>query len=444
VTETLFIRLGSQAHDTIHWLVLGSASTDEPEVIASGELNGAAQLGELTSKAAQREVKVLVPGSDVLLKSLCIPAKSSRAIRQATPYMLEDILAEEVEQLFFAYANLNDDIQGNNCFTAIVSHSQMRNWLSWLADAEIETLFILPDVLAMPLMEQGWSAVAIGDGREEQVILRQHHWQGTVLDIGTWKLQWKAFTSNPLQEDSEDDEHPKAIRIEAYSPLVYSEELDVVSMPEELPLALMAKNYGKKLSHFNLLQGQYKIKESRSHAGQQWLWVAGVAMFALLLSLGHKSVQLWQLKTEQEVVKESIIADYKKAFPKTKRVRVSTIKSQLNRELALLGGASDRQGFLAMLAKVQPAFAKVSGLKPESLKFDGKRQELRIQAQAKDYQAFEQFSIALTAANLTVKQGSQSNQGDQVSGSFSITNKVTSKKKGSTRKRSNSKNKEAS
>jgi general secretion pathway protein L len=74
-----------------------------------------------------------------------------------------------------------------------------------------------------------------------------------------------------------------------------------------------------------------------------------------------------------------------------------------------------------MLAKLQPAFAKVPALKPDTLKFDGKRQELRIQASAKDYQAFEQFSLAL--ADFNVKQGSQSNQGDQVTGSFSISNK---------------------
>lgn len=105
-----------------------------------------------------------------------------------------------------------------------------------------------------------------------------------------------------------------------------------------------------------------------------------------------------------------------------------------------------------MLAKLQPAFAKVPALKPESVKFDGKRQELRIQATAKDYQAFEQFSVALAIANLIVKQGSQSNQGDQVSGSFSISNKGntnstkqrSNNKKSTTKQRSKNSNKDAS
>jgi general secretion pathway protein L len=409
-------------------------------------------LSELTSKAEQRQVQIFVPGCDVLLKSLNVPAKSSRAMRLAVPYMLEDSLAEEVDELFFAYAELANDSDGNNCFTAIVAHKQMQEWLSWLANAGIETKSILPDVLAMPLNDDGWSAIALGDSNQQQVIVRQGLWQGFALDASAWQLQCQAFSHQQEADEAESLEQQASIEIQSYSPLAHSEQLSISAMPEELPLALMAQNQSNQLKSFNLLQGQYKVKESRSHAGQQWLWVAGVAMFALLLSLGNKSVQLWNLNAEQESVKQAIVASYKKAFPKTKRVRVSTIKSQLNRELALLGGVSDRQGFLAMLAKLQPAFAKVPALKPESLKFDGKRQELRIQAVAKDYQAFEQFSVALAAANLTVKQGSQSNQGEQVTGSFSISNKAgskgnkaqTSNTKAATKKRSNKSNKETS
>ena len=443
MTETLFIRLGSKAQDTIHWLVVAEPNNNEQEIIASGELKGAEQLSELTTKAEKRQVKVLVPGCDVLLKSLKLPGKSNRAMRQAVPYVLEDNLAEDVEQLFFAYADLTSDVQGNNCFTAIVAHRQMQQWLSWLADAAIETSCILPDVLAMPLTDKGWSAIALGETNQEQVIVRQHLWLGFTLDTGVWQLQWQAFSAEKSAE-LDVEEHPSSVYIEAYSALAYSENLNVSLMPEELPLALMAANYGSKLNNFNLLQGPYKIKEDRSHAGRQWLWVASIALFALVLNLTHKGAQLWQLNTEQESVQQGIITEYKQAFPKTKRVRISTIKSQLNRELALLGGIGDRDGFLAMLAKLQPAFAKVPALKPESVKFDGKRQELRIQAVAKDYQAFEKFSIALATTGLTVKKGSQSNQGEQVTGSFSITNKSGKPSKKSKKKRSNKNLKESS
>ena len=146
--------------------------------------------------------------------------------------------------------------------------------------------------------------------------------------------------------------------------------------------------------------------------------------------MGYKSAQIWQFSEQQVQVEAQIIARYKKAFPRTKRVRIGTIKSQLNKKIAQLGGANDSTGFLTMLSKVQPAFAKVPELKPESIKFDGKRQELRLQAVANDYQHFERFKAALNHANLTVKQGTQKNQGNQVTGSFSLSNKQSSINKG--------------
>lgn len=430
MTETLFIRLGSQAEDRIYWLIVADNKNNSQDIIASGELDNAQQLNELTSKAAQRQVKILVPSCDVLLKSLTVPAKSSRAMRLAAPYMLEDNLAEEVEQLFFAYADLAVDSQGNNCFTAIVAHRQMQQWLSWLADAKLYTKHIIADVLAMPYKVNNndniWSAIALGDDKQAQVIVRQDIWQGFTLDTNTWQLQCQLLANTATKQRKNTGEHKKdkplpSVNIAAYSPLIDSEKIALTAMPEELPLALMASHYGHHLNGFNLLQGQYKVKEKRSHSKQQWLWVAGVAVFALLLSLVDKSVQLWQLNAEQQRVEQAIIASYQEAFPNTKRVRLSTIKSQLNRELALLGSLGDKQGFLALLAKLQPAFAKVPTLKPTSLKFDGKRGELRIQATAKDYQAFEQFRLALAHAKLAVKQGGQTNQGEQVIGSFSIT-----------------------
>lgn len=422
MAETLYIRLGSQAHHTIHWLIAaGNNSSDTFEIIASGELANAEQLSELTEKAEQRLVKVILPSSDVILKRLAVPAKSNRAMRLAVPYMLEDDLSQDVDQLFFAYADLKKDSEENNCFTAIVEHKQMQQWLAWLHAANINSQFFVPEVLAMPENINGWSAIALNEGAGQQVIVRQGLWQGFTLDLATWQLQCQAFSLQQNEESDDESEQELSVQINSYSPIAYSEQLNIQKLPEELPLALMAQHYQSK-DNFNLLQGEYKVKDVRGADIKQWYWVAAVAIFALLLNFTFKAVQLWQVNAKQAQVEAEIISQYKKAFPKTKRVRIATIKSQLNQKLAQLGGAGDSGGFLAMLAKVTPAFSKVSALKPESLKFDSKRQELRIQAVASSYQVFEQFKNALEQDGLSVKQGAQNNQGAQVTGSFSIRN----------------------
>jgi general secretion pathway protein L len=433
MAEILYIRLGSQAQDTVSWLIFSAA---EQEIIASGELTNVEQLSELTEKAQQRTVKVFVPGSDVLLKRLKVPTKSQRAMRSAVPYMLEDELAQDVDQLFFAYADIANDSDDHNCFVAVIEREQMQLWQAWLADANIQVKTIQPDVLAMPYVDGQWSAIALKPenvssktyAHETQIIVRHGEWQGFTLDSQAWQFALQHIIVKP-QNDVTIEQNE--LTINAYSDLPNLDDvsnqdgLTINKVHEELPLALFAQHCQK--SKFNLLQGEFKVKERRSKNVSNWLWAAGIATCALLLNVGYKSAHLWQLSAQQEQVEAQIIARYKKAFPSAKRVRVGTIKSQLNRKIAQLGGTSNQAGFLTMLSKVQPAFEKVPALKPESLKFDGKRQELRLQAIADDYQHFERFKSALNDANLTVKQGAQNNQGEKVTGSFSISNKQSNK-----------------
>ena len=83
MAEILYIRLGSQAQDTVSWLIFSAA---EQEIIASGELPNANELTQLTNKADSRDVVAFVPACDVAIKSLTVPGSSQRAIRSADIY----------------------------------------------------------------------------------------------------------------------------------------------------------------------------------------------------------------------------------------------------------------------------------------------------------------------------------------------------------------------
>lgn len=429
MTEKLYIRLGTNAKDVVHWLIF---SDDQEGIIASGELPNANALEQLAEKAKQREVITFVPASDISLKSLTVPSKSSKAMRLAVPYMLEDELAQDVEELFFAYSDIKIVGSAHNCFVAIIESAQLALWQGWLKSADITCKKIIPDVLAMPLTNEVnvGSAIVLG----EQILIRQGQWQGITIDSNTWPLISQSLSGTQTVEkisseqksvadnDSNNDV-PNSFSLNAYSILPETiAKLTINAMPEELPLALLAATYNhEKAGKFNLLQGDFKVKEQRSPVLKSWFLAAGIAMFALLLNVGIKGAELIQLHSQQAEIEQQIISTYKKAFPKTKRVRVSTIRSQLKQKLKEVGGASGESGFLAILTQVQPALALVPEIKPQTLKFDGKRNEIRMQAIASDYQYFDKLKIALEESNLTVSMGAQNNQGDQISGSFSIT-----------------------
>lgn len=400
--ETLFIRLGSQAENRIHWLIKINGQED---IIASGELPNAGELTQLTEKSAAREVVVFVPTSDIAIKRLTVPGSSQRAIRLAAPYMLEETLAQDVEQLCFAFNDLKQNEQGHNCFVAALERKQLETWLQWLADANIFCKLMIPDAIALPVVPQSSSAVMLG----EQVLIRLGEWQVMSFEANAWPV-----ISQFLKGLDENEQ-----TIHAYSALSeVPDELTIEYLPEELPLAILANNHARK---FNLLQGEFQVKEKRSADTMNWLWVAGVACFALILNFGLKGAELYQLSNQQDALETEIIEKYKTVFPETKRVRISTVRSQLRQKLAEAGNSDDSAGFLTLLVKLEPALASVPEIKPQTLKFDGKRQEVRMQTVAKDYQYFEKLKVAFEKAGLTVNLGAQNNQGDQISGSFSIT-----------------------
>lgn len=399
MAETLYIRLGSHRSDTVHWLVMRDQNN---EIIASGELSSADELTALAEKAKTRKLCVLVSGADVALHELNIPAKSQRAIKQAAPYMLEDELAQDVDDCFFAYSSEKGSAD-KNCLVAVVADTQMKAWLGWLSEAGLTTKVMIPDCLSLPESDEQFNLVQLG----EQVLIRFGKWQAQTLDPQLWSIAKSTLLSeyqSVVQHTQFDD---------------YLDEVEVTTDLAELPLALLATH--SKAAPVNLLQDRYRVIEKRSAANKSWLIAAGLVGITLLTSLAFKSVNLMRLNDQITQVEETIVKEYKSAFPETKRVRVSTIKSQLKRKLKQSGGGNQNEGdFITMLSSTESAFKQVPNLKPTSIKFDAKRNELRLQAIADNYQAFETFKVALEKQRFTVKQGAQNNQGDKVTGSFSI------------------------
>lgn len=400
MAETLIIRLGSRYQDKVHWLV---TSADKQEIIASGELISAEALSDLTEKSQHRKVVTLVPASDVVLKAVQLPSKSLRAMKQAVPFMLEEELAQPVEDLFFAYANIKDDQQDKNCFTAIVEKRQLELWLSWLEQAGINCSQMLPDALAMPLLANSKTVIALDD----QILLREEIWQATLVDQAVWQL----YT----------DRIDEPCTIAHYSALATNNEnIELSAQPEELPLFLFAKNLDA--CPVNLLQAEFTRKQQSSKVWQTWRLAAGFAITAFCLLLAGKFVQLYKLDNQQAKLEENIQSIYQKTFAskKGKPVSLNKVKALVKARMRGLISADQSEKFFPLIDKVIPAFITVKALKPETLKYDHKRNEIRIQASAKSYQDFERFKAALEKENLVVSQGSQNNQGDQISGSFSI------------------------
>jgi len=394
--EQLLIRLGATEADPISWLVW---STAEEEIIASGELANADALSTLAERAGHRAVIALAPSSEILLKWVALPPRAGRKVLSALPFMLEDELATDISEQFFAIGPKVGDSQA----VAVVSHAKLQMWQQWLADAGLFCNHLIPDVLAVPVTENGWSVLTLG----EQMLVRQDTFKG-IQGEQAWLLPTLGhFTSQ--------QEAPVVITNYAGIDLSAMPNITVSDAPLELPMHVLAKE--AMSSSFNLLQGEYKVKRTRNNAWTQWRVAAVLAVLVLCTSLVDKTVTLYQLKSENAALTSEIDQAVKSGFPNIGVYR--NVKLKLQYELNKLSKSGGDASMLVMLDQLSDAFASTQ-VKPQTLRFDATRTEIRIQAQGKSFEALEQFRRQAEGAGFTVEQGAINNRDDNVIGTVSI------------------------
>jgi general secretion pathway protein L len=394
--EQLVVRLGSTASDPLSWLVW---SNQESEIIASGELKDAQGLASLAQRVGQRPITALVPTSDILLKWVSLPAKANRKILSAIPYMLEDEISSDINQQFFALGPK----KGNEQAVAIVSKEKLQLWLAMIEDAGLLCDKIIPDVLALPVAKQGWAILELSG----QLLIRQDQWAG--LQGG------KSWLVQAVNHYAKQQEAPLAIDNYCEADLIELKHVSLQAKSLELPMKVLAK--GALDSKFNLLQGDFKLKTQNKGDWKKWRLAGVLAVIDLLTTLIDKGIEQGQLSSQRLALKAQIDSEYKRAFPNAGGYR--DLKKTMRSKMAALEQGGGGASMLVMLSQLSSAFAD-SGVKPQTLRFDASRAELRMQAVANNFEALEQFKKLAEEQGFKIEQGAINNKDSQVIGSLSI------------------------
>ncbi|WP_157964605.1 type II secretion system protein GspL [Algibacillus agarilyticus] len=404
MSEQLYIRLGSQYDDNVHWLVW---SESENEIIASGVLPDAGELSSLQSRAGRQAITVFVSGHDVLTKQVEMPAKSGRQFIQALPYMLEDELAQDVDTLFFAPGDKIQKGDATYLNVAICSKAQMDLWLSWLNDAELVSQRIVPDYLALP-KDEGLSAIQI----DNDWLIKSDTFSGFIVNDATLTTYL-----NMLPKSEEE-----AIKLEHYSPIPESAALPAHFSPEaktyDLPLQVLAAGLGQ--TKFNLRQGVYQLKKNTWKFVSAWRNVAILTGVLFSIHLVGQGIKIVKLEAQSAVIDKQIRQTFLTAFPTGGKIKSNGMKKYIKSKMKDVAVSGEGDQFFPMLADTMAVFSQVPALSPLTLRFDAGRAEIRIQAQGNNFANFESFKVKAGEQGLKVEQGSLNNTDGKVSGSLSI------------------------
>jgi general secretion pathway protein L len=144
-----------------------------------------------------------------------------------------------------------------------------------------------------------------------------------------------------------------------------------------------------------------------------------VAGILLLVALTQRGVHLHQLAEQDKALKAEIRQVYTRIFPG--ETRIVNVRSQMAQHLKSLG-QTPQDGILLLLTELAPVFAEVPGLKPEVLRFDAGRGELRLQVTAPGFTEIERFR-ELAGKRFEVQQGEVRSTEGKVEGALVLKGK---------------------
>ncbi|WP_394242680.1 type II secretion system protein GspL [Vibrio astriarenae] len=400
MSEFLTVRLTSQPNSPVPWLVW---STQNNEVIASGELANESELETLQSYAQQRSVILLLSATDVALNRVEIPKGASRQFESMLPFLLEDELAQDVDDLHFTILSK----KGDEAWVSAVALDWFEQVLEKCRALGFDVKKVMPDVLALPTHEDGLSAVQLGS----EWLVKKGSDLGAVVPS-----DWLALTAQSDWVKSADEYLP----LQAYTPLPelsLAEGQEWQNAPAELPMQLLSNQAIS--SKVNLLTGAFKQSSSIMKHWKVWQKAAIAAGVLLVVLMGQYVLEIQRYESQASAYRAESERIFRDLTGKSRIPTTSYLRREMESEIARLSGGAGEDSLLNWFSNLSSSLGAKPDIQMQSLRFDANRGEVRLVAQGADFQSFEKARVAL-AERFDVEQGPLNRNQDVVTGTFTI------------------------
>ncbi|HET6631871.1 MAG TPA: type II secretion system protein GspL [Rhodanobacteraceae bacterium] len=333
---------------------------------------------------AADQVVALVPGADVLLTEVELPATSAARQARVLPFALEDQVLDPVEELHFALA---PTVVGGRSIAAAVARNTLDGWLANLHEAGLRPDALLPDTLAVPQAGDAASLLL----EHGQALVRLDACSGFACPAGQVPVWLAARLPSRLVVH----------RVDAAEPLPSLPPGVAVETAAPAPALDTLAGGLDDAPPFNLLQGDYAPRHRRAPQRRLWRVAAVLAALALLLALAAQVAGVLRLRAANARVDDAIAAAYAKAFPGQPMAAdpVARTRSELER----LGGDGSDAGLLPLLARIAPVLRQ-HGKQYTTLGIDYRNATLELAVRAPDLAGIDQLREQLASLRgLTVE-----------------------------------------
>lgn len=344
----------------------------------------------------------VVPGELVTIRSLRIPAKTRAKATAAVPYMLEETLASNVDELQFRLLRW---VRGGLSKVAVMSRDMAAEWSRRLGDFPARTDALIPEYLLLPRHTEGRCTIAAdGEGR---LIIRTGDLDGMVINEQELELWWEDMADPALAVAVNDPE--QARRLVALGGSMINEWRIGRHFPEWLQHGHQVPDNIDLLPHGR--------DDADAAASRRWMTAAGVLLaLALAIRLGVDGYDYVKLSAQDKRLDREIAATLQKAFPDI--TRIVNPRVQMEQRIAGLKGRATGSGFLALLSVVSRAAPAVQAKVQEISYRDA---TLLVTCRTSDFEALDRLRQRLSDdGRVTVDLVSSGSLENSVSGRFRL------------------------
>ncbi len=397
MSETLFFRFSGQE---IEWVVLGQDGLRMEEGLSGADLFNS----RFPVTYAGSSVFV-VPGEKILMTTASVPSKQKRKIAQAIPFVVEEQLAAEIEESFFAIGERN---KKGEVKVSIIYEQLLESLLADLDQLDLRPKKMISET---SLAKSKDDSVALIEG-DKAHLMRPDGCGITLRKDNVAAAISMSEPSSSLQlTGSSSSLESLAI------PIAEVRANDVNVSEHEVEFM----GFSQLCSYFdgsetNMLQGKYKVEEPMPEISKEWRQVLIVLGVGVILHLGLVLGQGWHLAKEKDVNRDLARELYEDIFPGEKNVR--DIRRRWNLKLGRKDNDTGND-FLGLFSRAAVGL-ETSGLMLQNINYNESRGDLIFQVFASSSESLVQYSEKLKMEGLSVEIGAISQDADFVRGTVRI------------------------
>lgn len=402
MAESIYLQLPRDAGPA-HWLLVDSV----------GNRIGHVQEGSLADAASQahgRRLTALVPGEDVMLFLADIPSRSLQKVQQAAPFLLEDKLAEDVENLHFA-AGLRDT---GNHLVAVTRQERMRHWLDEIGKAGLQPAQVVAETSALPVPAD--SVTVVLDGAYALARFPDGSGFTAERESAPGLLKRKLTNANGTSMKvviyaTESDDGPGfAAALDGIAETSHQLLKDGL-----LPLLATGLRQQRGL---NLLQAAFQLRSDLQEHWRVWRVALVLAAACLVLLLVQQGMGYVRLRHQAADLQNQVDQLLSQAMPGSK-ISPGTEETRMKQLLGQLQGGSDAGSLLPLLDALGAGVAANSSIQIIAVNYQGG--SLQAQLQAGDVGALDGLKAALSGKpGITANLDSVNASGSQVTGRITL------------------------